>query len=290
MLHRNQKFGLALRLFAIAALCFWLLSAITTVVVAVTTISDIKMLGAEQDLSFVEEIEQPEQIKQLINTPIEFPELIYEIFYDIDKSNAFLAIITNRVNQLDIAMQSDDYTVEAVDLMLQEKSRLLDVAYQVGMDVKHYISWENEHYYAAKVWLFLKQQGYSNAVTSGIIGNMMVETGGGTLNLVPNVFSSSGRYYGLCQWSLKYRPSVANMSFEDQLSYLMEDIEPEFETFGFCYKTNFSYDSFLSLKKPEQAAKAFAKVYERCGSRSYTARQKAAKKAYNYFDLDKDIE
>lgn len=291
MLHRNHKFGLAIRLFAIAALCFWLLSTITTVVVAVTTISDTKMRGAEQDLSFVEEIEQPEQIQQLIETPIEFPELVYKVLYDIDSSNEFLATIYTKTSQLDIAMQSDVYTIEATDVMLQEKSRLLDIAYQVESDVKHYTKWETEYYYAAKVWQFLKQQGYSDVVVSGIIGNMMIETGGRTLKLDPKLYDkATGRYYGLCQWSLHYRPNVADMSFKDQLPYLVEDMPGQFKTFGKCYKKGFTYEDFQSMTDPADAALAFAKVYERCHSRSYGLRQKAAKKAYDYFDLSKELE
>ena len=167
--------------------------------------------------------------------------------------------------------------------MVQEQTRLDRVAAFAEADVRQYTQWESDHYYAAKTWQFLMRQGYSEVVASAIIGNMMIETSGGTLNLKPSVYSPGGSFYGLCQWSLYYRPNVANMSFEDQLTYLHNDMEKEFNTFGFCYRSGFTYEDFLAMTDPRQAALAFAKVYERCGSGSYSIRQTAATKAYNYF-------
>jgi hypothetical protein len=113
---------------------------------------------------------------------------------------------------------------------------------------------------------------------------MMVETSGGTLALKPNIYSPGGSFYGLCQWSLYYRPNVANMSFEDQLVYLLNDLEHEFNTFGsVCYKRGFYYEDFIAMEDPSEAAYAFAKIYERCGSESYGARRTSARKAYDYF-------
>lgn len=290
MLHRNQRFGFAVRFIAMIIACLWLMSDLVVVVAAAAMLDD-EMLGAKQDLSFVEEIEQPEQTKQLINEPVLFQELDYEVFYDIKKSEDFIATIYSKVQHLETLMESDEYTIEATDSMLQEKSRLLGIISQVESDVKHYTKWEQEYYYAAKTWQFLRQQGFSDVVASGIMGNLMVETGGQTLKLVPTLYdAATGRYYGICQWSLKYRPNVADMPFEDQLPYLMSDIEYEINTFGSCYKSGFTYEDFLKLTKPEDAALAFAKAYERCSSMYYTIREKAAKKAFIYFDLNSTIE
>lgn len=289
MLHRNQKFGSAVYFIIALSFCLWLMT-VAVVANAAASTNDV-MLGAKQSLSFVEEIEQPEQTKELINEPILFPEITYKVFYDIDYSQDFLNMLYSEVSKLDLLMASDNYTVDAADLMLQEKARLLDIAYRVENDMKHYALWEDEYYYAAKTWQFLKQHGYSDVVVSGIIGNMMVETGGQTLKLSPNIYdTATGRYYGLCQWSLKYRPDVDGMTFEEQLIYLVNDIEREFNIFGSCYYEGFTYKDFLSLKNPGEAALAFAKVYERCASKYYSIRLKAAEKAYTYFDLNKDIE
>ena len=146
--------------------------------------------------------------------------------------------------------------------------------------------WEEEHYYAAQAWKFLRQRNFSQAAACGIIGNMMIETSGGSLDLRPYVYSPSRNYYGLCQWSRKYYSGAFELPFEYQLDYLLGTISWEFDTFGRLYREDFTLGDFIQMQDPEEAALAFAKVYERCGSTSYKLRQEAAIKAYNYFNLD----
>ena len=145
---------------------------------------------------------------------------------------------------------------------------------------------EKEHYYATKVWLYLRQKGFSQEITCAIIGNMMIETSGGSLDLNPVIYSPSGNYYGLCQWSKKYYPEAHGLSFEQQLEFLLNNIEWEINTFGKCYKEGFKYKDFLNMTDVEDAALAFAKSYERCSSVSYEMRQEAAVVAYEYFNLN----
>ena len=147
--------------------------------------------------------------------------------------------------------------------------------------------WEEEYFYATNVWKYLRQKNFSQEVTCGIIGNMMVETSGGTLDLKPNTYSPSGNYYGLCQWSQKYYPGTKDLPFEHQLDYLLGSMPWELNTFGKNYKKDFDYEAFLIIEDPAEAALAFAKSYERCGPASYELRQKAALKAYEYFDLER---
>lgn len=146
--------------------------------------------------------------------------------------------------------------------------------------------WEKDHYYATKVWEFLRLRGFSQEVTCGIIGNMMVETSGGTLDLNPTIYSLDGNFYGLCQWHQEYYPETKDLSFESQLGYLLETMPQEFSTFGELYEENFDYEDFLKIKDPSEAALVFAKVYERCRPASYELRQEAAQKAYEYFNLN----
>lgn len=143
--------------------------------------------------------------------------------------------------------------------------------------------WEEEYYYATKVWLFLRERNFSQEVTCGIIGNMMVETSGGTLDLNPNIYSPSGNYYGLCQWSQKYYPGTKDLPFEFQLDYLLGSMPWEFNTFGKNYQEGFDYEEFLKITDPAEAALAFAKSYERCSPASYEQRKEAALIAYKYF-------
>lgn len=144
---------------------------------------------------------------------------------------------------------------------------------------------EKEYYYATNVWKYLRQRNFSQAAACGIIGNMMIETSGGTLDLKPYVYSKSGNYYGLCQWSKKYYSGAFELPFEYQLDYLLGTISLEFKTFGWLYKDGYTLEDFLVIEDPEEAAFIFAKVYERCGQASYEMRKKAASKAYEYFNI-----
>lgn len=142
---------------------------------------------------------------------------------------------------------------------------------------------EDEYLYATKVYKYFRKRGFTKEATAGIIGNMMIETSGGSLDLKPNIYSKSGNYYGLCQWSKKYYPEAHGLSFKQQLKYLFKTIPWEFKTFGWLYKDNFDYEDFIKMTDVEEAAIAFTKVYERCTPASYELRKQAARKAYNYF-------
>ena len=108
---------------------------------------------------------------------------------------------------------------------------------------------------AAEVWAFLKSRGYNDAVTAGILGNMMQECGGGTLALNPYVYNPTGKYYGLCQWSRSYGLHGASVAV--QLNYLANSLEDNFNTYGRLYKSGFTYRDFCNLTSPEEAAKAY---------------------------------
>ena len=141
---------------------------------------------------------------------------------------------------------------------------------------------DREYPTATYIWNALKQQGYNDYVAAGIMGNLMVETGGKTLNLKPYDYNPSGNFYGICQWSKKYYPEIFGCSLDVQIEYLFNTIETEFKTFGKLYKKGFGFDAFLELQNERQAALAFAKCYERCAG-GYEGRMKCAEIAYDYF-------
>jgi hypothetical protein len=134
---------------------------------------------------------------------------------------------------------------------------------------------------ATQIWKYMKAQGWNDYVCAGIMGNMMVEAGGQTLNIRYNALAPDG-YYGICQWNKGY-VEVWNTDLTTQCDFLADTIKYEFDTYGFKYQKNFNFASFLNITDAEDAALAFAKVYERCSSFSYGIRQKNAIKAYNYF-------
>ena len=225
------------------------------------------------------------EVAILNNEPLLFPEIDYVASYDINFYNNLLDSIQSGLSKLKEAAVSEGYTAEAYEAMQDEINRLEVIEVKIKSNVARMNIWESDYYYATKVWNFLIDQGYNEAVVSGIIGNMMVETSGGTLYLKPFEYNPSGDYYGLCQWSLHYHPTIADMSFDQQLEYLMTTIEEEFNTFGNCYTNGFTYEDFLEMTDPEDAARAFAAVYERCGSGSYSLRAEAAVRAYRYFSF-----
>lgn len=144
-----------------------------------------------------------------------------------------------------------------------------------------------EYPVATQLWTYLvNDMGLNNYVAAGIVGNIMVETGGQTLDIEWNIYSSGKGYYGLCQWYIPYNPSIKGASFEEQLNYLNSSIGTEFNTFGsVCYQWDFDYTDFVQLDDARTAALAFAKCYERCAATSYNylSRQSCAEVAYNYF-------
>ena len=222
--------------------------------------------------------------ENVTDIPVTFSELIYIEFYDTVSCTSYLEYVNSAIEQLSNEINSNEYTVDAVNEMTFEIARLHDLAASYEQDINHYIKCESKYPYATKTWQFFKQLGYSDAAVCGILGNMMVETGGGTLGLVPTVYNPSGKYYGLCQWSKQYYPEAHGKSFEWQLSFLKETIDYEFATYGSNYSSGFTIEDFKSLDDSTEAALAFAKVYERCGSGSYTLRKQAAVKAYEYFN------
>ena len=142
-----------------------------------------------------------------------------------------------------------------------------------------------EYPVATQVWRYMKEElGWNDYVCAGVMGNMMAEVGGQTLNLNPYLYGHSGaNYYGLCQWSSRYYPSIQGADVDAQLDFLASTVKKELDTYGYLFRNGLDYEAFCNLTDAEDAAMAFAKAYERCGSGSYGVRQTNALKAYNYF-------
>lgn len=235
--------------------------------------------------SEAEETSPEESTQALISTPITFNDIQYIELYNIEETEKKIEALAVCIQQLTDAIDSGMYEFPARYTMQLENSRLLliEASYQANLETLK--AWKDEYYYAYETLDFLMQNGYSKEVACGIIGNMMVETSGTSLSLNPTIYSPGKSHYGLCQWYLKYKPFMANMTFEKQLEYLLSDIPVEFKTFGKCYKKGFTAEDFLAVTSAEDAAEIFAKVYERPGAGTYTKRRQCAAKAYEYFTL-----
>ena len=142
---------------------------------------------------------------------------------------------------------------------------------------------EKKYPAASTVWHYLTETMELNEhVAAGILGNMMAEVGGQTLDL--QVDCSGRGYYGICQRSRKYMVyDITGSNLDTQLEYLNKTIEDEFAVFGDLYTSGFTYQDFCNMQNAQDAAKAFAVVYERCGSGSYSVRKSNAVKAYEYY-------
>ena len=167
--------------------------------------------------------------------------------------------------------------VTAQEEMTNIKLVIIDLQNQFDAD---FAEKEKEYPAATKVWKFLKEKGYSDRVCAGIMGNLMAEVGGQTLALNP--YASNGKYYGMCQWNSAYI-EVWGADLMTQCKFLDKTMKYEFDTYGRKYKSNFDFEAFKNLNDEKDAALAFAKCYERCGSGSYKVRQRNAEVAYEYF-------
>lgn len=140
-----------------------------------------------------------------------------------------------------------------------------------------------EYPVATYVWNYMKSLGWSDAVCAGIMGNMMAEVGGQTLNLNYRLYDSTGNYYGICQWSSRYYGQIHGADLETQCNFLRDTIKKEIDIYGKRYQAGMNFEKFLQIDDPEEAALCFAMAYERCASWTYDVRQRNAVKAYDYF-------
>lgn len=164
---------------------------------------------------------------------------------------------------------------EQITAIEQEEARKIEEAKRT--EETRWATKSAEYPAATTIWRAFKAQGWNDYVCAGIMGNLMAEVGGQTLNIRWN--TSGNGYYGMCQWNRAYGSQVWGADLQGQIDFLINTIKYEIDTYG----GNYNFNSFLNLQDCRSAALVFAKSYERCGSASYSVRQNNAVKAYNYF-------
>lgn len=159
----------------------------------------------------------------------------------------------------------------------------LAIIYTKKIDATNLSNAWKEYPVATEVWLYLTDtMGYSNYVAAGIIGNMMAECGGLTLNLDWTMINAFSECYGLCQWHPRYHQSVQGANLQEQLAYTYTSFPEILSRYASLYQQGFSYDKFLAMTDVREIAKAFCLIYERPGG--YDVRRgECAAKAYDYF-------
>ena len=178
---------------------------------------------------------------------------------------------------------TDEKWSDEIDIISTELARVNEIRNKY-LDKVRYLEKYNEYPVATEIWYYLRYTlGYSEVVCAGILGNIMTEAGGQTLDIQVNAINAGAGHYGICQWSTYYYPEVYGASLDNQLIYLANTIEYQINTFGNAYCYGFNYQDFLQVNSAEEAALSFALTYERCGGNSYVIRQTNALYAYNYF-------
>ena len=121
---------------------------------------------------------------------------------------------------------------------------------------------------AQLIWDTMISWGWTAETCAGIIGNMMRECGGDTLNLHP--YANNGSHYGLCQWSRKWHSGAWGKDINGQLEYL---------------KNSLNLSIFSNCTTPEETAQVFHDRYERSGDtlKLKQKRQTNARIVYEYF-------
>ena len=143
---------------------------------------------------------------------------------------------------------------------------------------------EGEYFYAREIWEYLRyEMGLNKYCAAGIMGNIMTECGGQTLNIQPYITNSSG-HYGICQWNLRYFPEVRGKSLHGQLEFLNSTIRWIMNDFGDRYYDGFNYNKFIEITDERIAAKAFAYAYEGSPKPCSQRRLDHATEALRYFE------
>lgn len=151
----------------------------------------------------------------------------------------------------------------------------------------HYNKCYAEYPEATAVWFYMKNNfGWSDIICAGIMGNIMAEIGGGTLNWSGKCLTDKRSGYGMFQWVDNRRKEIKNLygdkpTMEQQLEFMYDEL---YGTDGAtCQVSEEQLELILNGNTPERVAHIFAIYFERCASYSYGPRKGYARIAYNYF-------
>lgn len=139
--------------------------------------------------------------------------------------------------------------------------------------------------YAERVWDYLRSLGFSEAGAAGVLGNMMEECGGHTLNLNPQAQNPDSGAFGLVQWlyiGYYQNGMYVGMPFEDQLRYLGTNSYGSIQAVITRACGSSQYNALKNATSPENAALIFENCYE-ISQQALDHRQRHAREAYNAF-------
>lgn len=131
-----------------------------------------------------------------------------------------------------------------------------------------------------KVWFGLINAGYTEEAASGVIGNLMLESGGGPNDIALNAVEGNGEGIGMVQWSYGRKKAFLQYCDQQGVGWPNEDITVQFNfmlsemeggqwmytgyDYGYPKSTRMSLDEFKKLTDVEYATSAFCSNFERC--------------------------
>ena len=194
---------------------------------------------------------------------------------EIDTVNAEYALLVSTNDSISKELESVKNELESV------KSELEEVKEENSKWSNKY----NKYPTATIAWIYMTEElGFNDIVAAGIMGNLMAETGGGTLSLDWDSNSNSG--YGLIQWIGDRRKIIKQKygeypTVQQQLIFMNDEL---YGTNGVRKQvTDKQLKAIMEATTPEDCAFAFASYYERCHKDYREFRRGLARTAYNYF-------
>lgn len=140
---------------------------------------------------------------------------------------------------------------------------------------------------ATYIWLYMRNNfGWSETICAGIMGNMMAEVAGGTLQYLSRWDMDEPGGLGLIQWIGERRVDIRAKygyipTIDEQLDFMKDEL---YGSNGVCKQvTDSQLLAIFEASTPERVAYNFARYFERCASFSYGIRKQYARIAYNYF-------
>lgn len=185
--------------------------------------------------------------------------------------------LREELNECNIKLSEQELLIE--DLQTQLNDMKSENAELLKNSVSSVTYPDTEYIQCRYIWVYLTNEiGLNNYVAAGIMGNIMTEVGGQTLDISKYSCreSNGGMYYGICQWAGDRKERLLNEfggSLEAQCKFLHIEL---FEIIP-------AGSSFYELQDEQEAALYFAKHFERCAEWSYDRRQTSATYALEYF-------
>lgn len=259
-----------------------------------TIISEVYIPSETVDTLSLDEPETPIENYVVVEVPVpmELSGNFLE-YQDTDDFNELRMLFTQSEQRKESAKKMAEAARECgyaedhpIIVLAQEEwdaANSLSIIYQEKLSEYNLTKAWIEYPVATEVWIHLTQiMGYNEYVAAGILGNMMVECGGMTLDLDWQAVNKSSKCYGLCQWHPMYHQEVQYANLEQQIEYMTKSFPEILKRYAYEYQPNFTYQDFLNLTDAKAAAKAFCYIYERPGT-YHLIREDMAEKAYEYF-------